>query len=178
MQVKPQCVQLGATKWICTLKANLALTWLGSRTTYLGQHAGEQGVGGNVEGHPEAQVCRALVHLARQLALRHRELHAQPLRCARLQLSSRQHASPPGKVISKQATDKLVIGLESSVCLSNCRSRCRLSCLPARLFLVYATAATAWMHATASISQQLGPHLAEHVAGGQGHLWQCSRIPC
>mmetsp|Transcript_27304 Transcript_27304/g.73803 ORF Transcript_27304/g.73803 Transcript_27304/m.73803 type:complete len:383 (+) Transcript_27304:427-1575(+) len=40
----------------------------------LGHHAGEQRVGGDVEGHPQAYVARALVHKAGQLAMRHEKL--------------------------------------------------------------------------------------------------------
>jgi len=41
---------------------------------HLGQKAGEKGVGGDIEGHPQAQVSRPLVHLAGQLTIRHIEL--------------------------------------------------------------------------------------------------------
>ena len=43
----------------------------------LGNEAGEEGVGGDVEGHAQAQVAAALVHLATQGALRHKELRAR-----------------------------------------------------------------------------------------------------
>src|SRR5258707_5973990 len=41
---------------------------------HLRHHQREQGVGGDVERHAEEQVGAALVHLARQLAVRHVEL--------------------------------------------------------------------------------------------------------
>ena len=40
----------------------------------MGDEAGQQRVGGDVEGHAQPQVARPLVHLAGQLPLRHVEL--------------------------------------------------------------------------------------------------------
>lgn len=37
-------------------------------------HVGEERVAGDIEGHPEAHVARALVQLTRQLAVAHVEL--------------------------------------------------------------------------------------------------------
>lgn len=45
------------------------------RTAHLGDETGEECVGGDVEGDAETQVAGALVHLAAQLAFRHKELH-------------------------------------------------------------------------------------------------------
>ena len=44
--------------------------------THLGHEARQQGVAGNVEGHPQAQVAAALVHLAGQLPISHKKLQA------------------------------------------------------------------------------------------------------
>lgn len=44
------------------------------RCPHLRHHAGQQRVAGDVEGHAQAQVTRPLVHLARQLAVRHVKL--------------------------------------------------------------------------------------------------------
>lgn len=40
----------------------------------MGNHVGEQGIAGNVEGNTEAHVGRSLVELARQLPIGHIEL--------------------------------------------------------------------------------------------------------
>ena len=45
-----------------------------TRTAHVREQAGEQRVGGDVEGHAEAHVARALVHLAAKLAVGHVEL--------------------------------------------------------------------------------------------------------
>lgn len=37
-------------------------------------HVGEQGVAGDVEGHPQAHVCWPLIQLARELTVHHVEL--------------------------------------------------------------------------------------------------------
>ena len=40
-----------------------------TKTSDVSQHDCEQGIAGDVEGHSEAHVCRALVQLARKLSI-------------------------------------------------------------------------------------------------------------
>lgn len=46
------------------------------RLPHLSYEARQQRIAGDVEGHPQAQVARALVHLARQLTICNVELQA------------------------------------------------------------------------------------------------------
>ena len=54
--------------WLAGSRIAHACTWAMRRVS--------RAVGGDVEGHAEAQVARSLVHLAAQLAVRHVELWA------------------------------------------------------------------------------------------------------